>query len=699
MARRTDMPILSRRDLLTGAAALAAYAQLGRAQGRSRVPVPLGRAGKPLPTWYTAATAIAGLPPDVAIGLNGSQLVAYSAGLPVPLSSLLSVTRAQTVPSYSINADGTWTAWAANTLRYGIGVGALIEPARTNLIVQSGDVSNAAAWSTAVTGSGTINVTGSQGNTPDGGPAALVSLNRSSTSDNAQLFQKFTGTAAGYSGAFWIKANDNASIGKAVTVGLYNGTTPTKTRIILTGIWQPAFQSNTTMAASANCELFIGYVGGDNASVGAINMQVGCASVELGAGVTSYTPTGASPVTRNADVILLAGSLLTAYESAAVTQVSRVMNLASAIAGARLGASFNATAGATPAFAASATTLNSYTGSVLGTAATIGNGVSFLNGPVNVVASFVSGAGTTAVANGGTERSSAIVMPAVTSGWLGGDGSIGSNGSYLSGYLNRLMVWKSQLSAPIRLALSQTFNTTSVAIGGQNTNYLVPTEAPSGTWVDYFHGAGEVETSWTTDTLKIGIREALLALGHLLSASAAAGDNWGNAAGQAAYVAQYADAISRFSISKTVGFSQSMGGLCGLLAIANSPAGAAVPLRGWYGIFPACNLAEEYSLSFTAAINTAYNIPGGGTYAAQTEGHDPVLLTGNPYALRMRFTGSASDVTVPVAQNAVQMQTLVSPFALESYLLNTIGVHGDASNFIVGPTPGQCDMANFIGRC
>jgi hypothetical protein len=158
-----------------------------------------------------------------------------------------------------------------------------------------------------------------------------------------------------------------------------------------------------------------------------------------------------------------------------------------------------------------------------------------------------------------------------------------------------------------------------------------------------------------------------------------------------AYVAQYADAISRFSISKTVGFSQSMGGLCGQLIIS----GNLIPWRGWYGIFPVCSLANMYgsgSGTFATEINTAYGCTTG-TYAALTAGHDPLLTTASNYTMRMRYTASAGDTTVNKAANETPMQAQVAPFALESFLLNTIGNHGDASNFI------PYDMVNFYARC
>jgi hypothetical protein len=133
------------------------------------------------------------------------------------------------------------------------------------------------------------------------------------------------------------------------------------------------------------------------------------------------------------------------------------------------------------------------------------------------------------VANGGTEITAALGMPARTSVFIGSDGG---TTSFLNGYLARLAGWNSQLASATRVALSQTFNLTAVTLGGVNTQYLVPNNVPlSGTYVQYMHGAGEIETAWTADALKAGLREALLAQGHILSATAAAGENWGNQGG------------------------------------------------------------------------------------------------------------------------------------------------------------------------
>lgn len=599
----------------------------------------------------------------------------------------LSCTRAQTVTSYVTNADGTVTACAANTLRIGTGTGLLIEESRKNILVSTEDLT-AAAWGTSLTGSGSLSVAApTNTNLSAGIGGNLITVNRSSVSDQAERFQTFTGTAATYSGGFFVKAATTADIGKQIAISFFNGSVATFALIILTGAIQ-RIPITSALLSSASCNLGIGYLAGFGLTTGSVSFYAGGAQSELGVGLSSYIPnTGVTQNTRSADVVTSNGIVLTTYQSSAATLFAKVINVASSVVSDRI-VGFNASPGPTPAFKTSATTLEAYNGTSVTSAATIGNGISFatLGGVVNVVSSYAAGS-LSVVANGGAEITAALSMPAITSVFIGSDGGAVS---FLNGYIARLAGWNTQLVSATRIALSATFNTTSLAIGGVNTNYLVPNNVPlSGTFVMYHHGAGETETAWTSDALKFGTRESLLAQGHILSASAAAGDNWGNTAGLNAYAAQWTDVQTRYAPSKLVFYSQSMGGETGLLTIA----AATMPVRGWYGVFPACNLAEEYSLSFTTAINTAYNIPGGGTYAVQTAGHDPVLLSGSLFTIRMRFTGSTADGTVPVTQNAVQMQTLVSPTALESFLLQSIGAHGDTSNFI------PSDVVSFFARC
>lgn len=619
----------------------------------------------------------------------------------VPLSYIFSCTRAQTVPSYVTNADGTLTSCLSNSIRIGVGVGILIEESRTNLALSSGDQTNA-AWTTLTSGAGTISVTGgSPVLAPDGvGSPALVTINRSALTDDAQLLQTFTGTAAAYSGGFYIMANADSEIGKQLTVGLFNGTNYTSSLVILTGGWQRVYQS-ATLAASASCAMFIGYRNGDTASTGSVAFLTCCAQAELGAGISSYIPTTNALVTRNADVIPINGLLLSLLQNAtALTQFARVINVESTVGGGRIGATFNTGSGSAMCFINSSNAIAGFNHTTVFTPVALGGLTQFVGYPVNTVSSF-SPSGISLVANGGIESTQALTMPTVTSAFLG---SAGGASSFLNGYLQRLIFWNSQLGSTQRIALSQTYNTISATVGGQATNYYVPTELQpvSPVLVQYCHGAGEDQNAWTTDALKRPIREALLAQGYILSGSIAAGENWGNQAGLDSYTSQVTDAQARFGIQKLLIFSQSMGGLAGLLNVGNAsfPAGM---LKGIYLIYPACNLSWCYNdnASFKPEITTAYNIASDGSnYAAQTAGHDPVLLSGSAFTgIRMRFTSSFADMTVNKTANALQMQALVAAYATESDLLNTIGPHGDPSNFMPPANFIPLDMVKFFNRC
>lgn len=127
------------------------------------------------------------------------------------------MTRAQTVPSFVDNPDGTVTAFAANTQRIAPGVGLLIEEARTNLL-QSDNLSNA-AWTLFTTGSGTASRNRKCQDRPRRGKSAtLLTLNRSAVADSALVFQGFTASATVYTGSVYVKAATNADIGQSVSI-------------------------------------------------------------------------------------------------------------------------------------------------------------------------------------------------------------------------------------------------------------------------------------------------------------------------------------------------------------------------------------------------------------------------------------------------------------------------------------------------
>lgn len=120
---------------------------------------------------------------------------------------------------------------------------------------------------------------------------------------------------------------------------------------------------------------------------------------------------------------------------------------------------------------------------------------------------------------------------------------------------------------------------------------------------------------------------------------------------------------------------------------------------GLYGCCGVFSLADLYAGAHTGHINTAYNIPTGGTYAAQTSGRDPNLATatqnvGPTGATRFRHMFSAGDETCRPDFNA-------GPF-----ITNLLGVSGvmeaatvaapDNSAHITGHTTDAIGAADFI---
>lgn len=234
---------------------------------------------------------------------------------------------------------------------------------------------------------------------------------------------------------------------------------------------------------------------------------------------------------------------------------------------------------------------------------------------------------------------------------------------------------------------------TTLALPSQPFLLLLPDEYDGSAvpLIIYHGGTGETMSAPRTDTLKQTLITYLLSNGYAIVASNAHGNNWGNDASLADFVELHTWAKSQITPSVTLLLSQSMGGMSGLLTAAARP----FAIAGWAGIYPVCNLADCYTNpTFETQINTAYNIPGGGTYAEQTAGHDPVLLSASAFAgLRMRFYASASDTIVSKTNNSDAMATLVDATATENDVVVCSGDHGDTSHF------QPADLIAFFNRC
>jgi pimeloyl-ACP methyl ester carboxylesterase len=179
-----------------------------------------------------------------------------------------------------------------------------------------------------------------------------------------------------------------------------------------------------------------------------------------------------------------------------------------------------------------------------------------------------------------------------------------------------------------------------------------------------YHGRGQFETQVESDANLNTVWNALLTAGYIVAATAygANTQTWGAQVALDAYTAAYQYVRDNYAIGPVVLVANSMGGLESLLTLAERR----IPgIAAWAGYSPAGSLlAADTTEGFSADINTAYNIPGGGTYAAQTAGHDPALMAG--YAFRgvpMIFAAATDDTTVPKALNSDVIAALVAPYS------------------------------------
>lgn len=229
-----------------------------------------------------------------------------------------------------------------------------------------------------------------------------------------------------------------------------------------------------------------------------------------------------------------------------------------------------------------------------------------------------------------------------------------------------------------------------------NSNAAIPYNAANPTGIIlYSHGAGEDQTALLSDSLKLACVNALLDAGYILAGTNAHGDNWGNQVSVDDYCGLDEYVRANYNVSNVCIWSQSMGGMDGLLVLAQNKVQGVV---GWLGTYPVCNLANLYGLgTYTGSINTAYGITGAGiqTYAHQTRGNDPSLGFGG-LAFRnvpMRFYASPSDTVVPKANNTDPFKAFVQSSTRESVVVVCSGNHGDPSHF--QPT----DYVSFFQRC
>ena len=198
----------------------------------------------------------------------------------------------------------------------GESLGLLIEEQRTNLATYSADFSNA-AWTKTRS-----SITSNTIVAPDGTLTGDKLVEDTTASNSHWVGQSFTGTAAAYTYSFYAKAGERSWItgswGGGLdtyfdlsngTIGTLNGNTATITSV--GNGWYRCSITRTLTAASyvIECALATGDNGRSYTGNGFSGLFIWGAQLEIsGSFATSYIPTVASTVTRNADAASMTGT-------------------------------------------------------------------------------------------------------------------------------------------------------------------------------------------------------------------------------------------------------------------------------------------------------------------------------------------------------------------------------------------------------
>jgi hypothetical protein len=213
--------------------------------------------------------------------------------------------------------------------------GLLIEEARTNLCLHSGDISNATDWPTVLRASVGAPITA-----PDGGSTGYK-LIEDSTAANTHLVASIDQTLANttvYTYSVYAKAGQRTQFNMQIGTGAgaYGATVPfayfdlTNVSVLSSGSGTAAIAAvgggwyrctfiaiATTSASTTNMRLKMAVAGSDNYNGdGSSGMYFWGAQVEAGASVTSYIPTTTATVARTGDVPIITGASFSSWFNA-----------------------------------------------------------------------------------------------------------------------------------------------------------------------------------------------------------------------------------------------------------------------------------------------------------------------------------------------------------------------------------------------
>ena len=342
-------------------------------------------------------------------------------GSPSSFSSLLSVTRAQTVPSYAATLAGLLVPFDANIPRI-TNQGLLVEESRTNDALWARDLTNA-AW-TKVNMTTAHNEVGADG-------VASSATTLTATAGNATVLQTITLGSQADTSSVYLKC---ITCTGAIQITENNGTAwATCANLITTN-----FVRCSVTATLANPIIGLRIVNsGDSVIADFFQM-------EPGGFVTSPIPTTTVAVARNADQVAIIGLPLTLLEATS----GSLLSITNAIANGE-GTDSPSIIGGTSAAngwylrVGSATALNSKAANTT-LAATPGSSGNYQTGTVKSAVSWTA-AGRSLVANNGTLTTDSNTFSSTVNAWLGAVGSAGSPTSFMDGYNKRVTFWNTAL--------------------------------------------------------------------------------------------------------------------------------------------------------------------------------------------------------------------------------------------------------------